>query len=140
MVTREHILGGRVTPSNPSQAPVWDGGDLQRPGLPYVSTTEYAQPPELVPRPRFLNCSADWWSLVVSKIEFLRVRPSFDDEEETATLVQEALQAGELEGMLRENIEADLRPAAASSDQATAIAGWWARYVLAKLEGRPADG
>jgi len=76
----------------------------------------------------------------VSKIEFLWVRPLlFDDEEATAALVLEALRAGELEGMLRESVEADLRPAAAFSNQAPAMAGWWVRSVLAKLEGRPAD-
>ena len=120
----------------PADQVSWDTALLHAQDVPYISTETYAQPEEAGPGGRILDYSADWWSMGVSKLEMLRVQPSlFEDDADTAGMIMEGLESGELEAATRERL-AELLGAESGSDEVSR----WADSVIGNLRGAATKG
>jgi serine/threonine protein kinase len=120
----------------PADKVSWDTALLAAQDIPYISTGTYAQPDEAGPGGRVLDYSADWWSMGVSKIEMLSVKPSmFEEGADTAAMVMESLESGELEIATRQRL-AVLLGVEPGSEQVSA----WVRSVMANLRGSASEG
>lgn len=114
---------------------VWDTADLEEQGVTFVSTVTYRQPVNLGPGRRFLDYSADWWSMGVSKMEVLGAQPSFfENGQETAKRVWQSMGSGELEEALRTQMATVLLEPDPHSEEVSV----WVDSVMQNLQGRPA--
>jgi len=134
MLTRTNI-SDEASSALESTDLVWDTADLEEQGMTFVSTITYRQPVNLGPGRRYLDYSADWWSMGVSKMEVLGAQPAFfENGEETAKLVWRSIGSGELEDALRRQMAAVLLEPDPSSDEVSV----WVDSVMQNLQGRPA--
>jgi len=134
MLTREEA-SGEDSASMDSADLSWDTADLEDMGITYVSTITYRAPLDLGPARRFLDYSADWWSMGVSKLEVLGALPAaFIDGEQTTRVVLKAMQSSELEEALRARMAAVLM----EPDPSCEAVSVWLDSVMQNLRGHAA--
>jgi serine/threonine protein kinase len=130
MLSREHMSADSASLDSVDLS--WDTADLEEMGVTYVSTITYRQPLDLGPGRRFLDYSADWWSLGVSKMEVLGAAPAvFANGEETTKLVYKSMANGELEDAIRSKMAAVLL----EPDPSCAEVAVWVESVMQNLRG-----